>query len=216
MYTESWMTNGQLNGRYTKRYTRTLGLSLSNEENYGTDFRFVAYKKFDTSLTYNHRTSDQRDLRVNQITSANAHQDASGQVTFDVGRWRFTPKIDWSEDKADSGGRRTQDVYTLTPSVLVRADLSLPRGLKLPFTDQILILPNRIIWTTTTSLARRRSGLTESDNSDLLTITTSGDYEIAKNLRMTLNGGLSRLWHKHLKEEDYISYQIGTTLTFQF
>jgi hypothetical protein len=47
-------------------------------------------------------------------------------------------------------------------------------------------------------------------------MNTSGDYEIMKNLRMTLNGSAQRLWHKYLKEEDYISYAFGTTLTFQF
>ena len=46
--------------------------------------------------------------------------------------------------------------------------------------------------------------------------TRLGDYEIAKNLRMTLNGSAQRLWHKFLKEEDFISYAFGTTLTFQF
>ncbi len=40
--------------------------------------------------------------------------------------------------------------------------------------------------------------------------------EIAKNLRMTINGAVSRLRHKFLKEEEFVSYQTGSTLTFQF
>ena len=75
---------------------------------------------------------------------------------------------------------------------------------------------NRIIWTTTMALAKRISPITVADNSSLFTLNTSGDYEIAKNLRMTMNGGISRLWHRHLKEEEYVSYNFGTTLTFQF
>ena len=108
------------------------------------------------------------------------------------------------------------ELTQVTPSLLVRADLSLPGGLKLPVLNRTLIFINRIIWTTTASLTRKRSKITENDNSDLLNVTTSADYEIAKNLRMTLNGSLQRLWHKHLKEEDFISYALGSTLTFQF
>ena len=44
----------------------------------------------------------------------------------------------------------------------------------------------------------------------------SADYEAAKNLRLTFNLGLQRLWHKYLKQEEYLSYQAGSTLTFQF
>jgi len=103
-----------------------------------------------------------------------------------------------------------------TGAGLARADLSLPRGLVLPFMDKPLLFTNRIIWTSTLAMALRSSPITVADNSKLLTFNTSGDYEIAKNLRMTLNGAFSRLWHQFLKKEDYISYQFGTTLTFQF
>ena len=99
---------------------------------------------------------------------------------------------------------------------LLRADLTLPRGLRLPGSTKTLLFTNRIIWTTTASLAQRRSPVTVADNSKLFSLNTSGDYEIAKNLRMTLNGSAQRLWHKFLKEEDFIAYAFGTTLTFQF
>ena len=40
--------------------------------------------------------------------------------------------------------------------------------------------------------------------------------EIAKNLRMTMNGSASRLWDHFVNQNDYFSYQFGTTMTFQF
>ena len=89
-------------------------------------------------------------------------------------------------------------------------------NLLLPGAKKPIMFSNRIIWTTTLSLAHRRSPVTQADNSDLASLNTSGDYEIAKNLRLTLNGSMARLWHKYLKQEDYISYSMGTTLTFQF
>jgi hypothetical protein len=65
-------------------------------------------------------------------------------------------------------------------------------------------------------MAMRSSPVTIAENSRLFNFNSSADYEIAKNLRMSLNGAMSRLWHKYLKEEDFISYQFGTVLTFQF
>ncbi|MEK7383027.1 MAG: hypothetical protein AAB262_07045, partial [Elusimicrobiota bacterium] len=113
-------------------------------------------------------------------------------------------------------GVKSQDVEVLIPSILMRADLALPSGLRLPGSAKPLLFTNRIIWTTSASLANRRSPVTVADNSRLFSMSTSGDYEIAKNLRMTLNGSAQRLWHKYLKEEDFVSYAFGTTLTFQF
>ena len=49
-----------------------------------------------------------------------------------------------------------------------------------------------------------------------LSINSSADYEAAKNLRLTFTGGIQRLWNKYLKQDDYFSYQFGSTLTFQF
>ena len=94
--------------------------------------------------------------------------------------------------------------------------MKLPRGIKLPLMKKPILLTNRIIWTTNASFAIKRSSTTIADNTNLLSVNTSADYQIAKNLRFTLNGAFGRLWHKFLKQEDYISYQVGSTLTFQF
>jgi hypothetical protein len=154
---------------------------------------------------------------VDANTQVTKHEDATVQVTFDVGKFRLTPKTDYTKDSNTLGtGVVTQDVEVVTPSILARADLALPAGLRLPGSAKPLLFTNRIIWTSTLSMALRRSPVTVADNSKLLSFNTSGDYEIAKNLRMTLNGSMQRLWHKFLKEEDFISYQFGTTLTFQF
>jgi hypothetical protein len=75
---------------------------------------------------------------------------------------------------------------------------------------------NRIVWTTNMSYAIRSSPITIADNSRLFSLTSSADYEAAKNLRLTFNLGLQRLWHNKLRQEEYVSYQAGSTLTFQF
>lgn len=215
--TQRWMSSTQMNYKFSQRKTETVGSSINTEDAFGTDLRTIIRKRFDTLLSYNQRVAINRDLRVQANTQRTAHEDATIQLTFDIRKFRFTPKTDYIHDLTELGtGVKTQDVTVITPSLLVRADLALPRGLRLPGSAKTLLFTNRIIWTSQASFAMRSSPVTQADNSRLLTFTTSGDYEIAKNLRMTLNGALSRLWHKFLKEEDFLSYQFGTTLTFQF
>jgi hypothetical protein len=157
------------------------------------------------------------NLQLDQETANTFHEDATVQTTFDIQKFRFTPKVYYTLDIASQGGGvLTQDDQVISPSVLVRADLSLPHGLILPFMSKPILFSNRIIWTNTLSMDFRSSPVTAANNSTTATFNTSADYELAKNLRMTLNGAFSRLWNKYVNQDDYISFQLGTNLTFQF
>jgi len=216
-HSERWMANTQMNFKYSKRTTENVGSTFQTEDSFGTDLRTIVIKRYETLLSYNLRTSVNKDLRVNANTQKTKHEDATTQVTFDIRKFRITPKVDYSKDTAELGtGVKTQDVDVITPSILIRADLAMPSGLRLPGSAKPILFTNRIIWTTTASLAQRRSPVTVADNSRLFSLNTSGDYEIAKNLRMTLNGSAQRLWHKFLREEDFVAFAFGTTITFQF
>jgi hypothetical protein len=216
-HAERFLANTQMNFKYAVRTIENVGSTLNTEDSFGTDLRTIVTKRYDTLISYNLRSSKNKDLRVDANTQKTRHEDATVQVTFDIRKFRITPKVDYTLDSSELGtGVKTQEVEVITPSVLVRADLALPAGLRLPGSAKPLLFTNRIIWTTSASLAQRRSPVTVTDNSKLFSLTTSGDYEIAKNLRMTLNGSAQRLWHKFLREEDFLSYAFGTTLTFQF
>jgi hypothetical protein len=216
-HSERWMSNAQMNFKYTKRVTENVGTTINTENSFGTDLRALILRHYDTSLSYNRRNGDNRDLLVNANTQKTNHQDASAQVTFDLRKFRLTPKVDYSQDITTLGtGVQSQNVEVITPSVLARADLSLPAGLRLPGSAKPLLFTNRIIWTTTLAFTNRRSPVTVADNSRDLSLNTSADYELAKNLRMTLNGSAERLWSRYLPEESFLSYAMGTTLTFQF
>jgi hypothetical protein len=217
LWADRWIKNLQMNLKHAQRRTVNVGISRDSNKSFGTDLRAMVRKKYDTSISFNLRTTKKEDLRIGQITQTTMHRDATLQTSFARGKFRMTPKVDYAQDVTELGsGVKSQDTTTLTPSLLMRADLNLPRGLALPFMNRTLAFTNRIIWTTTLSMAMRSSPVTIADNSRLLNLTTNADYEIAKNLRMTLNAAMSRLWHKKLKENEFISYQFGTTLTFQF
>ncbi len=214
---ERWLNNTQTNLRLSAHRTENVGASIITDLNVGSDLRSIILKRFDSLLSYNFRTSKTRDLLVDANTQDTQHQDATAQTNFSIRKFYLTPKIDYTHDETTLGtGVQTQNITILTPSLLVRTDVALPRGLMLPGAKKAILFSNRIIWTTTLSWADRRSPVTQADNSDLFSLTTSGDYEIAKNLRMTMNGAASRLWNRYLKQEDFLSYQFGTTMTFQF
>ena len=214
---ERWTQNATINLKYSKNTNLTRDISLDLADAYGMDLRLKLWNHFDTAMSYNTRLTSRQDLRIDRKVSSSRHNDATLQSTFDYKKFRFTPKIDYASDISKGGlGVVTQNTLTITPSLLIKADLQLPRGLKLPFMKKVFIFTNRIVWTTTINYAIRKSPITVAENNRLFSLNSSADYEAAKNLRLTFNAGLQRLWHRYLKQEEYISYQAGSTLTFQF
>lgn len=216
-FTEGWMKNTQMNFRYSQHRINNVGTTLNTDYTFGTDLRSIILRRFDSLISANIRHANAEDLQTAANTQVTDHQDATVQTTFDIKKFRFTPKVTYTHDQSLLGtGVVTQNDTNITPSVLVRADLALPRGLLIPGTTKPILFSNRIIWTTTLSFQLETSPVTQLNNFNLGTLNTSMDYELAKNLRMTLNGAFSREWSKFLPEEDFISYSFGTTLTFQF
>ncbi len=212
-----WAQSATINLKYSRNTNEAKGISLDTSGTYGTDLRFKLLNKVDAAASYNLRLTDRKDLRVNQRTQVTKHDDATLQGTFDYKKFRFTPKADYVSDKTKAAlGVVTANTKTITPSLLIKSDFQLPKGLKLPFMKQAIIFTNRIVWTTTLSYAIKSSPIVIAENNRLFSLNSSADYEAAKNLRLTFNLGLQRFWHKYLKQEEYVSYQAGSTLTFQF
>lgn len=215
--TAKWAQNANLNLKYTVNFNESKAISLDTSKTYGMDLRFKLLNYVDTAMSYNLRLAGKKDLRLNQRVQNSVHRDATLQGTFDYRKFHFTPKIDYVSDLAKGGlGVVTQNTTAITPSVLIKSDFRLPKGLKLPFMKSTIIFTNRIVWTTTLSYALRKSPVTVAENTRLFSLNSSADYEAAKNLRLAFNAGLQRLWNKYLKQDDYFSYQFGSTLTFQF
>lgn len=214
---QSWARGATMNVKFSNNTNETKLVSLDLTRSYGMDLRFRLLEKVDASLSYNHRFTQREDLRLKQITQQTEHHDATIQGTFEHKKFRFTPKLDFAVDYGKTGlGVVNQDLTVITPSLLLKTDFQAPKGLRLPFMKQAMVFSNRIIWTTTLSYALRKSPVTVSENTRLFSLNSSADYEAAKNLRLTFNASVQRLWHKYLKQEDYLSYTAGSTLTFQF
>lgn len=215
--TKRWAQNATANIKYSDTVAETVDVSRETTNSYSVDLRFKLLGTVDTATSYNLKLYDYLDMDAAKVTKRTRHDDATLQGTFDYRKFRLTPKLDYSADVTKGAlGTKTGDTRTITPSVLIKTDLSLPKGLKIPFTNRTLAMINRIVWTTTISYAMKSSPITAADNNKLFSLTSSADYEVAKNLRLTLNAGMQRLWSKKLPEEEYLSYQAGSTLTFQF
>ena len=214
---ERWASGVTAYLKYSAHRTENVGLNLAEDNGYGMDLRFMLWNAVDTSFSGNYKKTVTTDLRLAKVTETDVHKDLGLQAGFNVKKFRFTPRVDYANDFVqEGGGAITQNTTLLTPSLLIRADLYLPKGLRLPFMAKTLEFTNRIIWTTTTKYVMKRSPVDTTLNSNTFACNSTADYELSKNLRLALNASLERLWHLNLPQEDYISYQAGTTLTLQF
>jgi hypothetical protein len=193
-----------------------VGREYKEDRIYGGDLRFVLFNYFDTNLSYAEHTLDRIDTRVNAPLENYLRRDFTAQTSFNYKKVKFTPKFTYIYDtKTDAGSLLMDEVKEYAPSLNIRADFNMPFGIRLPFISRQYLMTNRVVWNTNISYSRRRS-FTVTENRDLFDINTNFDYEISKNLRLTVNGAYQRFKHSYIEEESYDAYTIGTLLTLQF
>lgn len=214
---EKWMSNSQMNIKSQYKTVDTLNTSLQKSSTNGGDWRFTMLRKLDLFTTYT-RTSDSTFDRLNQVTTSDTTGEILGvQLGFNVGRWRLSPKYDQTKRQTvDAAGRLTADLKTKTAGLQAYADLQIPAGLKLPFSD-LVIFSNRIRTTENFTLEMRRSSLDElNTNTDTYRLSTSNDYEMTSNVRLTFGGSYFLTRNKVSADANSYGYEINSLLTIQF
>ncbi|MDR0953547.1 MAG: hypothetical protein LBM71_05170 [Elusimicrobiota bacterium] len=203
--------------KYSLIKSNVIGSEYREDEAYGGDLRFLLLNYFDTTLTYNEQTLDKDDMKQFGRPLENyLRRDFSAQTSFNYKAFRFTPKVNYIFDtRSQVGDVLVSEVKEVAPSINIRADFNMPFGLTLPFINRQYLVSNRVVWNTNISYSRRRS-FTVSENRDLLDINTNFDYELSKNIRITLSGVIQNFKHLYIEEESYTAYNIGTLLTIQF
>ncbi|MDR1123991.1 MAG: hypothetical protein LBL61_05275, partial [Elusimicrobiota bacterium] len=214
--TGGFMTGTNIKLKYNLTKTETVGTDYKEDASYGGDLRFVLFNYFDNTFSYSQQTLDKTDTRVGAPLENYLRRDLSAQTSFNYKRLRFTPKFTYLFDtRTQAGDVLVNDVQEIVPSLNIRADFNLPFGLKLPFITRRYLVTNRIIWNTNISYSRRRS-FTVAENRDLFDVNTNFDYEISKNMRLTISGAFQNFKHLYIEEESYTAYNIGTLMTIQF
>ena len=88
--------------------------------------------------------------------------------------------------------------------------------MKLPFAD-LVIFSNRIRTTNTLSLEMKRSSLNElNTNTDTYRFTTSNDYEMTSNVRLSFGLSYFYIVNKVSSDANSYGYEFNSLLTIQF
>ena len=216
-YGGRWVNSTNLKLRFSEVESRTVGSDEKTERKYGVDFRFLLFNFFDTVLMYDKQDSWKDDLKAGESLEQVHGENFSAQTSFYLGNWRFTPKVLYSEyERQLVRGQIGQSSSEFTPSLNVRLDFNLPRGIKLPFLNRMYNATNRVIWNTTLSYTQKESPVEVNDNYDKLDILSSLDYEISQNLRLNVAAGVTWLNHAYVATEDYMAYNVAANVTIQF
>ena len=216
-YGGRWFSSSNLKLRYSWVEQTNTGTDEQYTKQYGGDLRFMLFNYFDTVLNYTRKDSDKTDLRAGTSLETVRDSDISAQTSFYVGSLRVTPKVLYSShDKWLVAGKISESTTTTTPSLNLRWDFNIPRGIKLPFVNKMYNATNRVIWNTTLTYTDKKSPVEVKDNYQMYDVTTSLDYEMSQNLRFTLSGGLTVLNHSYVETEDYTAYNVAANVTIQF
>ena len=218
IFAQKWMSSSLLSTRYSERKNTTFGIDQRKDLSLGGDLHFLAWQNYDLTLNYTNTQSLAKNLQTQAITNDAAGHSGSAQIGFNARVWRFTNKIEASQNRAkDTLGRLTQDQKTIAPSVSVRGDFNLPGGLKLPFSSKALTFTNRVILTSGLKFERKSSSLAiEQTNTDQWDWNLNGDFEVGKNVRAGLGSGFSLFKNRVLKDQDFYTFNINGQVIFQF
>ncbi len=216
-HAQNFMSNSQMNIKTNYKKVDTIGTSMEKSSSNGGDWRFTLWRKLDLFVNYTKTT----DVTFDEINRVNTN-DADGQVlntqlSFNIGRFRLTPKFDYSKQTAvAANGVLTVDLTKRAPALQVYADLFLPAGLRLPFGD-LVVFSNRVITNNTISLVQQRSSLdTLHNNTDTYSISTREDYELTSNIKLSVGGNYSYIVNKESPSANYYQYDFNSLLTIQF
>lgn len=215
-YAGSWLSSTNLKLRYSLIKQETENSEDKDQTAYGGDLRFMLFNFFDSVVNYTRKTSDSTDLRAHTSLERYDDTDISAQTSFYIGSMRLTPKIVHSTHDKWLVGKLNESTKETTPSLNMRWDFNIPRGVRLPFINRVYNATNRVIWNTSISYTDKSSPVEVSDNYEKYDLTTSLDYEMSQNLRFNVSGGYTRLKHAYVRTEDYDSYNFAANITVQF
>ncbi|MFH1283547.1 MAG: hypothetical protein ABII27_07780 [bacterium] len=217
-FAQRFVTGSNVDYSFSEKEVTVKNISLSDSFTRNVNWGLKLFKTYDLYLTYENGSSSNFDVEKSIITSNSEYNGWSSQVGFYLGRWRFTPNYKTRTSMGrDSENKLTEDRDTQSMSLMVRGDLNLPKVWRLPFMSSAWVLLNRMIVDTNLSLDTVRSSLNvESDNTNTYRLSTSVDYEVSKNFRMSLSLGGSRFENIAKKDENYYTLETSTKLTIQF
>lgn len=215
---ERWINEWQVNVKQQHKTTETVDVSNGRTDTFGGDTRMNVYKKVDMSFSYSLSNNIERELTNGLITSQGDNLSWSGQGAFNVGVWRFTLRYENTVNVARDGtGKLTTDVKNDIYSTTIYSDMSFPGGVPIPFTKKTLPLTNRLIFNTSLKYGLKSSSMNvDTDNTTNYDVSSSAEYEVSQNFRLSLGIGYQRLENRVQSDESYTTLSGTSQLTIQF
>jgi hypothetical protein len=217
-YLDRWLSDSQINFRLQQKSVETVLISVSESKSYGGDWRFNLFRKLDLNFTANTAHSRDFDTVNNKVTSEGDDLSWSSQGGFSTGKWRFMLRFENAQTwRQDSLGTLISQLFTNTYTGQVNTDMSFPRGIPIPFTRRMLPLTNRFIFTTALKYLTHNSSLNvQTDNNVNYSISSSADYEVSANFRVSLGLGWNRFEYRDNPKINYTALEANGKLTIQF
>ncbi|HOW27888.1 MAG TPA: hypothetical protein PK876_05255 [Elusimicrobiota bacterium] len=215
---ERWMGNSQANVRTSRRFSETVKVNYTENRDFSSDYRFTLWKRFDLFFTYTRNSSLDLNTQTMILNSIGRDLSYSSQIGMAFGSWRFTPRYDYVNGLTRDGSEKTtRDLTTKNYSLQIYLDKAYPSGFRLPFTRIKFEKVSRFILNTTLRFEKKRSTLNvERDNTNTYAVDIRSEYEIAKNFRLTIGAGGSRIKNKIKKDESIQTYELNSSLVIQF
>lgn len=215
---DRWISEWQLNVKQQLKTVDTVDVSHGRAVTVGGDTRLNVFKKVDMSFSYTTSSNEDRELTNGLVTGQGDNLSWSGQGAFNLGVWRFTLRYDNIVNVARDGtGKLTTDVKDDTYTTTIYSDMSFPGGVPIPFTRKTLPLTNRLIFNTSLKYGLKSSSMNvDRDNTTNYDVSTSGEYEVSQNFRLSLGVGWQRMENRVKSDENYTTIQGKSQLTIQF
>ncbi len=215
---EQWVSDTQLNLRHQRKTVETAAVSFSESRSYGADWRFMFIRKYDINFAVTRASNEDRDLILGRISGQGESFAWSTSGGFTRGPWRFSLRYENSQDwHRDALGKLSSQLFTDSYTGQANADMSFPRGLPLPFTRRTLPLTNRFIFNSTVKYVAHRSSLNvERDNNTNYGLSSTGEYEVSQNFRLSMGLAWERFQYKDNPNENYTTIEASSRLTIQF
>ncbi len=178
---------------------------------------------FDYSLTRNDDFNESTKTG-NKLTKS---ESWTAQVNFNLKMWRFTVRNEYKLNREwDSKVYRSypdnpfREETTLSPSLQVYANFNLPAELHIPLTKKTISLANQLVFNSTLRLDQKKANSLGKPvfgaNNDTYTLTTSADYTVSPNARMTIGLGTTRFINHDDWKAGYSSFEGSVQVTIQF
>lgn len=226
-YLEKVIADSQINLKILNKVVRTVDLSKVTTLTDSADCRFLLLKKYSLYFDYSFTKNDDFNEKTNTGNKLTKNESFTSQVNFNLKIWRFTFRNEYKINRewdskvySEYPKNPMREDTTYSPSLQVYANFTLPAELQIPLLKRTISLANQLVFNSTLRLDQKRvKSLGQpvfGANTDTYTLSTSADYTVSPNARMTLGIGATSFNNRDNWKANYYSFEGSLQIIIQF